>query len=101
MRKWSLVAALVVGYVLGARAGKERYEQIRRVATKAWGSPPVQAAVDRAEEVAPRMPDKVSDAAGYVVGKVKGTTHPADDAAVSRDSTPSGAVPLLLALYLV
>lgn len=31
----SAVGALVVGYVLGTRAGRERYEQIRQAASQA------------------------------------------------------------------
>jgi hypothetical protein len=33
--KVTAVGALVVGYVLGTRAGRERYEQIRRLAGEA------------------------------------------------------------------
>lgn len=33
--KLTAVSALVVGYVLGTRAGRERYEQIRRLAGEA------------------------------------------------------------------
>ena len=34
------VVGLGVGYVLGTRAGRERYEQIRSAAEKVWTSPP-------------------------------------------------------------
>jgi hypothetical protein len=33
--KVGALGALAVGYVLGSRAGRERYEQIRRVASQA------------------------------------------------------------------
>ncbi len=33
--KLRAVSALVVGYVLGTRAGRDRYEQIRRLASEA------------------------------------------------------------------
>jgi|KBSMisStandDraft_5_1062788.scaffolds.fasta_scaffold1071193_2 hypothetical protein len=33
--KLSALGALAVGYVLGARAGKERYEEIRQLASRA------------------------------------------------------------------
>ena len=36
-----MVVGLAVGYVLGARAGRERYEQIRRWATQARKHPAV------------------------------------------------------------
>lgn len=35
--KLTAVGALAVGYVLGTRAGRERYEQIRRLAGEAAG----------------------------------------------------------------
>lgn len=39
-----LVAGLAIGYVLGARAGRDRYEQIVRLSSKAADSPAVQGA---------------------------------------------------------
>ena len=41
MAKLSFIAGLAAGYVLGARAGKQRYEQIRRTSGKLWHSGPV------------------------------------------------------------
>jgi len=37
-----LVLGIAVGYVLGARAGRERYEQIKRLTAKATDNPAVQ-----------------------------------------------------------
>ena len=37
-----LVLGIAVGYVLGARAGRERYEQIKRLTSKATDNPAVQ-----------------------------------------------------------
>ncbi|QSB04378.1 hypothetical protein [Natronoglycomyces albus] len=34
MRKWYFVAGLAVGYVLGAKAGRERYEQLASMACR-------------------------------------------------------------------
>ena len=39
-----LVLGLVVGYVLGAKAGRERYDQIMRLSSKATHSPAIQGA---------------------------------------------------------
>ncbi len=50
MKKLPLLAAAAVGYVLGTRAGRERYEQIRSGARKVAGNPRVQAASSRAQE---------------------------------------------------
>jgi hypothetical protein len=35
VRRLGALGALAVGYVLGTRAGRERYEQIRRAASRA------------------------------------------------------------------
>lgn len=47
--KVGLVIGLGVGYVLGTRAGRERYEQIKQQADKVWNLPPVQKQVDKAK----------------------------------------------------
>lgn len=67
MGKLSMLAAAGVGYVLGARAGRERYEQIKRTATRVRQDPRVQEkagqAADFAREQAPVVKDKVAAAA--------------------------------------
>lgn len=68
MAKLSFLAGVAVGYVLGAKAGKQRYEQIKQVSAKAWNSQPVQSQVESAKEVAktkvaPVAADMVADAA--------------------------------------
>ncbi|MCG7416859.1 hypothetical protein MHY30_04985 [Microbacterium sp. ACRRU] len=45
--KAALVVGLVAGYVLGARAGRERYEQIKAQAEKVWDQPVVQGQVEK------------------------------------------------------
>ncbi len=45
--KAALVVGLVAGYVLGARAGRERYEQIKGQAEKVWEQPAVQGQVEK------------------------------------------------------
>ena len=85
MSKLSLLVAGGVGYVLGARAGRERYEQIVRTATRVKDDPRVQdtaqRAADLAKEQAPVVKDKVSAAAGAAASKVTGS---------GDDSQPSG-----------
>jgi len=39
-----LVVGLAIGYVLGARAGRERYDQIMQLSSKATHSPAIQGA---------------------------------------------------------
>ena len=48
--KSGLVIGLAIGYVLGARAGRERYEEIRRSWERFAGSPPVQRAAEPAKD---------------------------------------------------
>jgi hypothetical protein len=67
MRKMTAIVAGGVGYVLGARAGRERYDQIVAAAQKIRSNPKVQQtaqqAADAAKEAAPVVKDKVSSAA--------------------------------------
>lgn len=62
------VVGLGVGYVLGTRAGRERYEQIKRVADSVWNQPTVKRGVDSAKEFAV---SKVGDLSGTVLDNVK------------------------------
>ena len=50
MRRSIFVTGFAVGFVLGARAGRERYEQLMRLARKAADSPAVQQAAAAAQE---------------------------------------------------
>lgn len=50
--KVGLVIGLGVGYVLGSRAGRERYEQIKEQALKLWHLDPVQKQVDKVKDFA-------------------------------------------------
>lgn len=43
--KIAFVVGAAVGYVLGTRAGRERYEQIKRGAQRVWSTAPVQRGV--------------------------------------------------------
>lgn len=48
--KLALVVGIGVGYVLGTRAGRERFEEIRGKAKELWQSDDVQQAVHSAQE---------------------------------------------------
>lgn len=71
-----ILTGLAVGYVLGARAGKERYEEIKNAAGKLWNDPRVQTKVeaveDFAKDKAPEVADFISDNAKKVVSQVSG-----------------------------
>ena len=47
-----VLIGLAIGYVLGSRAGRERYEQIKQQAEKVWNLPPVQKQVGKAQDAA-------------------------------------------------
>ncbi len=76
MRKLTAIVAGGVGYVLGARAGRQRYEQIRGMAQKVKSNPKVQEtahkAADAAKEAAPVIKDKAASAADSAASKAKG-----------------------------
>lgn len=52
MSKITMAAAAGVGYVLGARAGREKYDQLAEKAESLWNNPKVQKGKRRAEEKA-------------------------------------------------
>ena len=70
------VAGLAVGYVVGTRAGREKYEELRTAAMKVWNDPRVQKQVDAAQDFvkdkAPEVAEFVSDGAKKVVSQVTG-----------------------------
>jgi hypothetical protein len=70
---------LGIGFVLGARAGRERYEQLRKLARKAADSPAVQQAAGalqaQAASYAKSAGGKVAGRAGAARAKVGGALH--------------------------
>lgn len=80
------VAGAAVGYVLGSRAGRRRYEQIKAGAERVWNTAPVQKAVDQAEgfvkDRAQAVPGAVVNGAKRVAAQVR---KPSDD----ESTTPS------------
>jgi len=55
------VVGLGVGYVLGTRAGRERYEQIRKAAQNVWNTPAVQQGVGTVKDFASARVGDLSD----------------------------------------
>lgn len=84
----TFVVGLAVGYVLGARAGRERYEQIRRGAERIAQNPAVRNTTESAahsgrdvatrafETMTHRLPDPVAE---KVRSMRNGGSHTADD----------------------
>lgn len=107
MKKLTMLLAGGVGYVFGTRAGRERYEQIRRLAGRVKDDPRVQEkahqAADLAKEKAPVVKDKMASAAGAATDKVTPSSgsdrsdleselNP-DNVALQEDPYPRGDLP--------
>jgi hypothetical protein len=73
------MTGLAVGFVLGARAGRERYEQLRKLARKVADSPAFQQAAGAAQaqgvQLAKTAGAKLADRAGTARAKVGGALH--------------------------
>lgn len=86
--KLMLLAGAAVGYVLGTRAGRERYEQIKESASRFWKSPGVQNKVSDAEHfVADTAKSGFSAASSKIRSRVSGGS---DDSDWSEDAGPDG-----------
>jgi SLT domain-containing protein len=99
MSKTSMLFAGAVGYVLGARAGRQRYEQIVDQAQRIWTNPGVQKATrnaqDLAREKAPVVGEKLTGAAksaassaSSAVGGRNGSSSSGGDGAVAGVAAP-------------
>lgn len=88
MGKIAFIAGIGVGYVLGARAGKERYEQLKTQADKAWSNPQVQQRVTSAQETVKAKAPVVGQKAKTVAADgVKSAATSAKQAASSAKDT--------------
>ncbi len=71
--KAALVLGAATGYVFGAKAGTQRYEQIKAKADRLWRDPRVQdkaaQAQDLAKQKAPELQEKATQAAAKAKGK--------------------------------
>lgn len=99
----------LIGYVLGARAGRKRYEQIKSAADSFWNAEPVQRRVgdvrdfaldkvgdvpaalfDVGKKVVNSVIDKAGSGSGGAKSSSKSTTR-STDAATSKPSSTSAA----------
>ncbi|HVX06834.1 YtxH domain-containing protein [Humibacter sp.] len=87
------VVGLGAGYVLGTRAGRQRYEQIKSAWLKVWDSPAVQKQVHTVQDF---TADRIGDLGGMVtenikraVTKSKGSASPS--AANEADKADAGS----------
>jgi hypothetical protein len=90
-----LVAGLAIGYVLGARAGRARYDELKAAANKLWNDPRVQRPVGQAEDFlkdkAPEVAEFVSDGVKKVVSQARGTSTAARKKPTTTRSSTSAA----------
>ena len=106
IKRLPLLVAGGIGYVLGAKAGRERYDQLRSQFDKVRNDPRVQEktqqAADLAKEKAPVVKEKVSEAAGAATEKVKSVRGGDDETVdslnpdrikVTDNSGPQGNLP--------
>lgn len=76
MKKIPLLIAGAVGYVLGSKAGRGRYEQIKSGAQKVAENPRVQAATHKAQET---VATQAAAAADVAKDRVSGVATAAAD----------------------
>jgi hypothetical protein len=104
--KLVFAAGLAAGYVLGSKAGRRRYEQIKSGAQKVWGSQPVQRGIEQVQgfvdDHSPDVPAVLADGAKKVIDKVadsaskKSATRRAASTTASQTASrrkPSGSSP--------
>ncbi|QMU69635.1 YtxH domain-containing protein [Streptacidiphilus sp. P02-A3a] len=81
MHKPTFIAGLAVGYVLGTKAGNERYEQIRKASQAIVQAPAVQAATRTATHAAGSA---THTAAHTLVERIGHRLHPATHERLSQ-----------------
>ncbi|MDQ1681571.1 MAG: hypothetical protein QOG52_1251 [Frankiaceae bacterium] len=80
MRKMTLLVGLATGYVLGTKAGRERYEQIRAKWQAAWDNPLIQ---EKAGVVQSKATEVYESAKSTVTDKI----------GIKDNGSPSGVSP--------
>lgn len=88
--KIAFVLGAAVGYVLGTRAGRERYEQIKRGAQSVWNTEPVQRGVGVVRTAAQGRVDElkatvVRAGKGAFTALTKESPSPAAERATAKD----------------
>ena len=78
--RFTFFAGLAVGFIVGARAGRERYEQLKKLARKAADSPAMQQAAGAAQAqaagLAKSAKDKAMERVPRLAEKAKSTVAP-------------------------
>ena len=79
MKKLMSVTAFGLGYVLGARAGRERYDQLMRGFLRVREDPRVQEQAQHVTEVVKENAPVVADRVGGVASAAVRKVHPSSD----------------------
>ena len=91
MYKLCFGAGVATGYYLGARAGRQRYDEINRQLAKLRRSPKVEAVADRAKAVLDEGVDKAKSVVGEGVDKAKSVvTRKSNGSSGHTDGSPHG-----------
>jgi hypothetical protein len=97
MRKLTMLATFGAGYVLGARAGRTRYDQIMGMVEKVRNDPRVQEkthqAVDVAKQQGPVVADKVTSAASSAASAAASKVRSSDEPKMNHMAGPQGDLP--------
>ncbi|MGY1609458.1 hypothetical protein [Geodermatophilus sp. SYSU D00700] len=88
MGKLSMALGLGVGYVLGTRAGRERYEQIAQAATRFMGRPEVQQTLEKARDAAP---PQLQSSIDKLTGQASGGQGPGGQSSGTQGAGSQGA----------
>jgi hypothetical protein len=100
MAKLKMLVAFGAGYVLGSRAGRERYEQIVDKAQGAWRDPRVQRKAHQAQgmvqEKASQAGDVIAEKAGQAASQASSAVKdklPGGDGSTSASATVTTPTP--------
>src|SRR5215212_8941328 len=89
MGKLTLGLGLGVGFVLGTRAGRGRYEQIKQAAAGLMERPEVQQTLEKARNAAPApLQDSISKLSSRVGGRQSAGTGDVEATVISDDVVP-------------
>jgi len=89
--KLTLLIGLGAGYVLGARSGRERYEQIVAKAQQFWSDPRVQEKAGQAQQVVQEKAGQAGQAVKEKIGSSSDGSDPYAGAVSSGSASSSGS----------
>ena len=87
--KAAFIVGTGVGYVLGTRAGRQRFEKIKTLSRRAWQDPRVQSTVSELET---RVADLAKAEAAALLSRVTGSVKSAVGSRGGAGSTSSASV---------